>query len=212
MTADGGAKEQALAGEILADARRQAERKLAQARRRGDRALEAARAKGTETEQRVLAAAAERLERDRARMLADIAHQEQVRTLQVKDEVIQELFTQALETLRQRKGDVLRVLVRLSVDAIAHLPGDRLELEVARLDAESFSAALGEQVAAGVRAAHGRGVRIEVVASDELPAGGVIVRSAEGRMIDNSFAARMRRTAPALRDRIAELIFGESSA
>ena len=102
MTAE--ARENPLAGEILADARRQAERKIASSKRTAEGIISSARRQTEEVEQEVLQAARKRLEHEQALILADIPHQKQVRTLRVKEEVIASLFEQTLQDLRSGRA------------------------------------------------------------------------------------------------------------
>ena len=65
----------------------------------------------------------------------------------------------------------------------------------------------------GVRRRVGRSVTIEVSANHAPITGGVIVRSADGRLLyDNSFAARLARLKPELRRRVAARLFPAGAA
>lgn len=205
-------KEKALAEEILADARRQADRKLASARRAAEAALRSARARTGAIEQEAFAAADRTIERETRTILADIPHQEQVRRLRVMEELVSRQFHDALDILRARAPRaLLPSLVRLTVDAIALMDGDRFAIEVAPRDADRLGTDLAEQARSEVRKRAGRGVAIDVVPSSALADGGVIVRSAHGRlMVDNSFATRMRRAHEGLRGQVARILFGDS--
>ncbi len=209
-------KQKALAEEILADARRQARRNLDRARRTADRIVKSAESQVEEVKRTASQEAKQKLERQTKTVTADIPHQEQVRTLKVKGEVLGQLFSQALETLKARKDeDVLADLVRLSSDAICLIQAERFVLELAPAEAQSVGDRLVEETAAEVKKTTGRSVTVRAAESPAVSDGGVVVRSDEPRgaaqMIDNSFVTRMRRIRPTLRGTLAEMIFGDSS-
>lgn len=206
--------EKILTDEILADARRQAKRKLETAKQSADQILSKGRSNADETKKNILDEAHRKLEHDRGLILADIPHQRQIQTLQIKEQIIAGLFDQALSKLKSRQGyDLGAALVELSAQAVAELGGDSFLLEVAPQDAKAFSERLLRDVPARVQQATGRKATFQVAESDKLPDGGVIIRSADGRMmVDNSFATRIRRARQALRTDIAKLLFGESAA
>lgn len=197
-------KQQALADEILSDARRQAERAVTRAKRRGDSILKAARTHAGDAKQKAAEAAEAKAERNAATIMADVPYQEQVRTLGVKEDVIGQLFTESLDTLRALPPDeMLDVLAALSMEAISSIGGERFVIELSAEDAER----LGPRLAARVG-----DVAVEIAASPEVAGGGVIVRSASGpKMVDNSFATRLRRCRESLRGRVAEMVFGDES-
>lgn len=206
-------KEQALAEEILADARRQAERKVGRARKRAEQILQSARSQIEDIEEKAAEAAAEKVARETQTIMADVPHQEQVRTLQVKAEVIARVFAESLEALKAQMGsDAPAVLARLSSDAISLMPGRRFILEVGARDAEQYGTRLAEETVAEVERTQNQKVTAEVAVSPEITDGGVIVKSADGpQMVDNSFATRLRRAQESLRSQIAEIIFGDES-
>jgi len=198
-------KERALAEEILSDARRQADRKVDRAKKRAERLLRNAGTQAEEVKRKADAAARERAERQGRRVLADLPHQEQVRTLRVKEEVVGRIFDEALEAARTvGEGESLAALVRLSRDAAAAMNGDRFMVELSPADADRFGRAVAERLAA-------EGVAVEVAPSADVP-GGVVVRTGNGRqMVDNTFATRVQRVRPRLRAQIAEQIFGDEA-
>jgi vacuolar-type H+-ATPase subunit E/Vma4 len=205
-------KKQALADEILSDARRQAERKLDRARKRAERLIRTARAKVEGIEQEAMGAASEKLDGEKALLMADVPHQDLVRTLRARDKALQSLFDKTLSTLAAREGlDVLAVLTSLSVDAVAQMSGDTFVLELAERDAESCGNELVTRVADEVKAADGRELQLTAAASDDIPEGGVIVRS-DRELVDNSFAARAKRAERELRGQLADIIFGDTDA
>jgi len=206
-------RRQALADEILSDARRQAGRKTGRAKRRAESILKNARSQAEEIEQRAAEAAERKAERNAATVLADVPYQEQVRALRVKDDVVGRLFAESLEALDALPpGEMLSVLAGLSVEAICLMQGGRFVLELRAEDAAQFGSEFAGQVAADARKVTGRDITVEIAVSPEVKDGGVIVRSASGpEMVDNSFAARIRRCRQRLRGEIAGIVFGDGS-
>jgi len=206
-------KEQALAEEVLADARRQAERKLEAARRDAERILAGARAQADGTEKEALAAVEKRLNRETNTLLADLPHQERVRALRVKQEVILGLFREVVAGLPSRRDyDVGSVLAGLSASAISEMGGSDFVLEVAPPDATRLGPELEARTAAEVGRSSGRQVSVRVAPSSAVSEGGVVVRSSDGRqMVDQSFATRTRRLEEQLRGEIAKILFGDQA-
>jgi vacuolar-type H+-ATPase subunit E/Vma4 len=205
-------REQALADEILSDARRQAERKLERARKRAERMVHAAQAKVAGIEQEAMDTAKQKLEAEQTILMADVPHQDLLRTLCAQDAAIRGLFDDVLNSLAERQEiDLPEVLTRLSADAIALMTGDTFVLELAEPDATAHGAALTERVAEAIKARSGRAVTLRVAASDRMPQGGVVVRS-DRELVDHSFANRAKQAERALRARLAALIFGETNA
>jgi vacuolar-type H+-ATPase subunit E/Vma4 len=201
--------EDALAEEILADARRQAEKKLDRARRRAKRIVRSARSATKDMETEAVDAAHGRLERESHLILADLPHEEQVRTLQVQDEVVRTLFEQALaELVAAPPKERLDVLSRLASAAILVMPDGRFVLGLSEQDAP-----LGDRLAGRMpHAVSSESQRIIEVESEQVQGleGGVIVRSRDAReIVDQSFRARLRRVENRLRAEVAALIFEE---
>ncbi|MFH1732407.1 MAG: V-type ATP synthase subunit E family protein [Planctomycetota bacterium] len=206
-------RQQALADEILSDARRQAGRKTGRAKRTAESILRNARSQAEEIERTATEAAERKAERAAATVMADLPYQEQARILRAKDDVVGRLFADSLEALEALPpGEMLSILAGLTVEAIGLMPGGRFVLELRAKDAEQFGAELDGQAAAETRRTTGRDITVEIATSPELTGGGVIVRSADGpKMVDNSFAARIRRCRQRLRGEIAEIVFGDGS-
>lgn len=200
-------KENALADEILGDARRQAERKIASAKRTAERIVKTAQSQTEGARQEATRAAEQKLAHERELILAGVPHQRQIRELRVKSEVIDRLFAEAMESMKSAdKSERLALLAHLSSGAISAMPGDSFTLEVAPNDAQE----LGRHLADKVKQVAGRNIEITVVPSEKVD-GGVIARTADGRhMVDNSFATRLRRVPQELQTKIAEILFGDS--
>ncbi len=205
-------RQRALADEILSDARRQAERKVGRAERRANGILSGAQSQADTVRAEAVAAAEARADQQAATILADVPHQEQARALRVKDEAVGRLFADALDATRAlREDEMLSVLVGLSAEAIALMPGNRFVLCVGAADAERFGDKLAAQIAAQAGKTKGGAVDVQVVPHADVT-GGVIVRSADGpERVDNSFAERARRELAKLRSHVAQMIYGDAS-
>lgn len=205
--------EKTLIDEVLTDAKRQAERTLQSARQDADSILTTARQHAANLKMNILDAARQKLDHDRGLLLADLPHQRQIHSLQTKEDVLTTLFDQALTALRSRRGyDIVASLTELAVQGISELGGDAFTLELAPPDVQALGERLRDNVAARVQQATGKKPPLTVVASASIADGGVIIRSANGRiMIDNSFATRLRRARQALRTDIAQMLFGDNA-
>jgi vacuolar-type H+-ATPase subunit E/Vma4 len=208
-TTSGTSHEDALAQEILADAHRQAEKKLERARKRARRIVRSSKSNTKEIERNASDAAQQRLDRESALILADLPHQEQIRTLRVQDEVIRSLFDDALDELAGASAEQrLDVLTRLAREAILVMAEGQFVLGLSPNDV-----ALGAKLAARMpEAVSTESQRIVDVDAEPVPdlAGGVVVRTRDGRQVVNqSFRARLHRIERELRTRVADLIFEE---
>ena len=203
MSENGADPQQVLAEEILADARRQADR----LRRRAERDARAA----TEAAERD--AEAERTHRlDKARAEADRRRRLTLATVPVQEgrlraarieEVLDGIREAARERLIGREGyDYREMLVRLAAEAVRAMEGRTFVPALAEDDRRDY----GPDLAAAVRDRVGRdGLQVSLSPEPAPIEGGVIVRDGEGRQQwDNSLAARLARLWPQLRRRIAE--------
>jgi V/A-type H+/Na+-transporting ATPase subunit E len=191
--------------EILADAVRQAERLVRKAEREAKALVAKATDESEQERRQKLAAAAATAERQRILTLATVPIEiARAQAARVEQELLG-LREQVRQRLRTRQGFAYgEVLARLAAEAVARMDGDRFVLELSEEDLPKFGAAL----TAAVPARAGR-PQITLTLSD-APAkieGGVIVRDPQGRQVwDNSFAARLDRLWPQLRNQIAQYL------
>ena len=203
MTDEGADPQQVLTDEILADARRQADR----LRRRAERD---AKQTTDEAEREAEADRAERLEKAKAE--ADRRRRLTLATVPVEEgrmraahieKALDGIREAARERLLARQGyDYREMLVRLASEPVRHMVGQAFVLELAEADRDAH----GPDVAAAVRQRAGRDeLQVSLAPEPAAIEGGVIVRDAEGRQRwDNSLAARLERLWPGLRRRVAE--------
>ena len=197
MTAPDASPQDVLREEILADARRQAERTLRRTEHDAEDALQKARKGADADRDSRLDAARREAERRRNLVLAAIPVEEARMRAQRTEEVLEAIRGEARERLLERGDDYRACLVRLAAGALAQMAGEQFVLE---LGAEDLKA-LGSRLADDVRKAAGReGLQIAVAPEPAAIEAGVIVRDADGRqVVDNRLAARLERLWPALR-------------
>jgi len=191
-----------LTEEIIADARRQAERLFARTRREAEDAVRKARDEIAKDREQRLAAARAEAERRRLLILATVPVEVgRMRATRV-EKVLESIHEAACDRLRRREGfDYRQTVAALAADAVGRVQGDAFVLELAEAD----RAALGDGLAEEVRRLVGRdGVRMTVAQAPGPVGGGVIVRDAAGRRVwDNRLEARLERFWPMLRREIA---------
>jgi vacuolar-type H+-ATPase subunit E/Vma4 len=200
-----------LTEEVLADARRKAQRRLTAAQREAEALIAAARARAQEEAALVTDAARERGDRHRQRILATISQETQRRRLIQQGALLEGLIQAGSDRAADRKGhDPREVLKALVILAIEQIDGEAFHLEVSAADRdvadEAFLAEVRQHFATGGR----EPPALTLEAEPAGITGGVIVRSADGHeMVDNSFEARRRRLASDLRRALAQMIFPE---
>ncbi len=203
MTEEGGDPQQVLTEEILADARRQAERLRRRAERDAKHTVEEAeREAKADRSERIEKARAEADRRRRLTLASVSVEKGRLRAARI-EEALDGVREAARERLLAREGyDYREMLARLAAEPVRHMEGQAFVLELAEADRDAF----GPDLAAAVRRRAGRDGLQVTLADEPAPiAGGVIVRDAEGRQRwDNSLAARLERLWPALRRRVAE--------
>jgi len=184
--------------EILADARRQAERAVRRAEREAEDALQKARKEAEADRASRLDAARREAERRRNLILAAVPVEEARMRARRTEEVLDAIRDEARRRLAERGGEEYRrTLVRLAAEAVSNMAGERFVLELGAADLK----AVGNGLADDVRKAVGReGLQIAVAPQPADIEAGIIVRDDDGRqVVDNSLAARLERLWPALR-------------
>lgn len=195
--------QQVLTDEILADARRQADRLHRRAERDATETTDQAQREAEADREQRLARARAEADRRRRLTLATVPVAEgRLRAARI-EEVLRGIREAARERLAARDGyDYRAMLARLAAEPVREMEGQAFVLELAEADRQAH----GPDLAADVRRRVGReGLQVSLAAEPAPMAGGVIVRDAEGRQRwDNSVSARLERLWPALRRRVAE--------
>ena len=187
-----------LADEILDDARRKADRASKKAERRAKRILRDAQKKADQATAAALAAS----------ILATIEQDVRRDLLDQREAAIATILDAAMQRVASREGtDYPAALTTLAAEAVGAMATDAVVLHLAEADRAIATAewldALRQRV--------GRPVAIEVADEAAPIQGGLIVRSADGRLLyDNSFAARLVRLRPALRRQIAARVYAQA--
>jgi len=198
-----------LTEEVLADARRKADRRRRSAERDAARLLDQARAEAERDAERLLQDAQRRADRQAGVILATVDQEIHRRRLMRQAALLEDLIEKGADRAADRDTfDVRRVLLDLTVGAIEQMAAAAFRLEVSAADRDVVDEAFLEEVKQRVAGEDAEPPELTV---DEAPApiaGGVIVRAADGtQMVDNSFEARRRRLAPQLRQVLAEIAF-----
>jgi len=200
-----------LIDEILADARKQAERAVKRAERDTGRLLDEARAAADAETASALAEAEEQVEQTRrtaaARIEQELVALHRRSRWQALDAVRSEAES-ALAALAE-SPDYPALLTRLATVALADMTGDAFEILLRPEDKQRFGAELPERIA---EAAPRRVV--VTLAADTLDAtGGLVIRSADGcQSADQTFEVRLRRLWPDLRHEAFAAMTAEGSS
>ena len=199
------ANEKVLSDEILADAHGKAER----ARQRGEREAKGIAGKATkeaaEAAAKTIEVAQERADRMTTAILATVEAEAKRDLLAAREAELDKLFDAARQRLADKGSyGYPAVLATLAAQAIEAMAADEVIIELCEQDRALATAAWLDEVRRRV----GRPVTIDVSANHAPIAGGLIVRSADGRLLyDNSFAARLERLKPELRRELAGRLF-----
>lgn len=198
MTPDEPNPQDVLREEILADARRQAERTVRRAERDAEDALQKARKEADADTAARLEAARHEADRHRNLVLATVPVEEARMRARQTEETLDAVRNEAREQLLRRDADDYRAcLIRLAAESVDRMAGDRFVLELGAADLKALGSGLADDVR---RALRRDGVEITVAPEPTGIEAGVFVRDADGRqVVDNSLAARLERLWPALR-------------
>ena len=194
--------QQVLTDEILADARRQADRVRRKAERDAKETVQAAERDAQADRERRLADARAKADRRRRLTLATVPVEEgRLRAARI-EEALESVKAEARQRLARRDGfDYRQALVALAAEAVERMGGEAVVVDLSAAD----RGPLGADLVVAVRERLGGDGPAVSLAPEPAPMdGGVVVRDADGRRRwDNSFAARLGRLWPDLRRRIA---------
>lgn len=201
MTAANTGPQQVLREEIIADARRHAERVLGRARQEAQNLREKTRQEIERETRERLDAARRDAENRRGLILASVILETLRRRNTRTEEVLQGIRDEACRRILAREGfDYRETVVRLAAEAVGRMEGTRFVLQLSDADRQAFGAGLAGEVG---RRDGREGLQVAVDAAGATIDGGVIVRDAEGRRVwDNSLRARLDRFWPILRRQI----------
>jgi vacuolar-type H+-ATPase subunit E/Vma4 len=201
MTAGNPNSQAVLTDEIIADAKRQADRVVSHARQETRDAAAKGKADAEKEHQKAQADAKAEADRRRDLILATVPI-EVARKLAARIEsLLTAIRDEAAGRLASHQGvDYRGAVAALAAEAISHMQGDRFLLQVAEADRQ----ALGGDFAEEVRRRLGReGVQVTQAPEPAKIAAGVVVRDVDGRQLwDNSLESRLERFWPLLRREI----------
>jgi len=199
--------EKVLTDEILSDAKRKADRARKRAEREAKKILAEAGKKADEAAERTLDVARERADRQAQATLATVAIEVQRDLLETREREFDKLFDAARQRLADKASyDYPTTLATLAAEAIVAMRSDDV---VVALSGDDKPIATDAWLA-DARRRVGRDVTITIAEEPAAIDGGLIVRSADGRLLyDNSFAARLTRLRPDLRRELAATLFAE---
>lgn len=179
--------------------RTQAEEHAARLKAQADAEAEAVRAAAREEGRR-------RGDHDAAARIAVAEADSRRQWLWAREEIIEEVLRRAREELAALacRPDADGILADLIAEGLGHLPPGPVRVVCPAEYAPLVAGAVRRQLPSGPWTC--------TFVTGEVPGGGVIVESEDGRLrFDNSFEARLRRRALALRFRLSELLSDERS-
>jgi V/A-type H+-transporting ATPase subunit E len=204
-------KKKLLSDEILEYAGKKAARVVKAARREEKDILRKAREEAEREGEALLADARARALRILDRALAGVAVEVRRKVLQAREEVIEAIFREALEHLRQKRlvgyGEVLE---RLITEALGPMPGEDQLVIVRPEDRARIDRDLLRRVRKRAEGGAVHPAGLDLADENAEISGGVILRSRDGRCtFDNSFETRLERLRGVLRAELHGRLFGE---
>ncbi|MFO8007899.1 MAG: V-type ATP synthase subunit E family protein [Candidatus Brocadiia bacterium] len=198
-------EERALEQEIMADARRRAERIKGRADRDADQIRDRADAEAERRRERIMRQARARAEKESHRAEARIELARESVRLRALQDILTELEDRARTELARlpqsdHYGDVLR---QLALAAIEAMTGDRFTLALRDEDRQKWGDELAEELPRVARERLDREVEVDFAEENPDGRGGLTVRSADGRQVaDQRFDARLERMWDELRQEL----------
>ena len=202
--------EKVLSEEILADARRRAERTVKRAEREGQKLVDDVVKRAEAVRRRVLERGKRRVEREQQMADSALALDERMCRLKGQGVLLDEVFTRAMTRLVEgRQPDYKAVVTELAVEGVLAMTGDEFVLHLGEKDLSSIKRGLCAEVSEAVRERSGRTVQLHIADAAAPIDAGVMVEGADGRQrFDNSFAGRLQRMKGELRFEVAQFILG----
>jgi len=191
--------------EILEDAEKEAEKTILRAEAEAERILERAK---EEAERRYVAIIRDGKERIRVKerqMISLFDLESKNRMLRAKEEIINEVFNEALKRLQRYTltDDYVNCLFRLILEASGQVCSDTLIIRLNERDSKILTEKKLNEFS--------KRIGIKVIKSKETAdsIGGVIVMTPDRRIVvDNTFENRLRLLRDSLRVKVAEILFG----
>jgi vacuolar-type H+-ATPase subunit E/Vma4 len=190
-----------LTEEIIADAKRQAERTVSHARQEAQQLAAKGKADAEKENRDSLAAGKAAAQRRRDLILATVPIEVSRKRAATVEALLTAIHDEARDRILKRQGvDYRQLLASQAAEAIGRMEGDAFVLQLSDADLKAFGAGLAEDVQRRVGKSN---VQVKLAPEAVKIPGGVIVRDAAGRQLwDNSLEARLERFWPILRREI----------
>jgi len=202
-------QEHNLQEEILADARRRAERLNQRAQRDSEAFVQEARTFAEQERERLMQAMRQRAEREQSMQEARLDQEVQRLRRQAFQDVLERVRAEAERELAALAAgqDGRQMLVRLAVSAIGAMRGEAFTLALRGEDRQRWGATLAQEVRTAVQSQLGRQVSVKIGDGDVTASGGLIVRGEGTReLVDQTFGARMGRLWGEIRGHVAGML------
>jgi len=208
MTDETSSSQKKLEEEILADARRRADRIIKRAKREAEKIAEQGEKAAQEEAKRIIARFAERAERMAAVARASVDIEIEKKRLARQEQAIQSIFEEAMKKLGDKRSyDYKTAVINLASYAIRKMAGNDLTIRLDKSDKTFADNSLVDAIKERVKE---KAINLKVSSSASSIGAGVLVESADGRQLyDNSFEKRLKRLREPLRKKVADIIFGE---
>jgi len=204
----------ALIEEILADARRQAERITHKAEREADRITSSAKQNAERERSRILEEAKQRADKIRRTARGIMAQQVRAVHRQALEHVLEQVRNVGMQKVLKltETDDYPESLCALALSAMKDMAGNRFTVILSARDKQKWGPQLETKLRALAPKQPGRQVEIEIIHSEEADfAGGLRIVGSNGKeLCDQTFEARMKRLWPQLRQQVASILFGNS--
>jgi vacuolar-type H+-ATPase subunit E/Vma4 len=202
-------EEKALEEEIMADARRRAERIRRRAEREADDLRQRAREQAEQQRERIQRQARQRAEEQQQRLRARIQQDLAALRRNARHRILEDLRERAREKLAQlpRQDGYREVLTRLALGALERMDGDTFELVLRDEDRKGIGSELLDRIGAAARDELDRDVKVRLSDEPLSAAGGLALRGADGRQVaDQTFEARLDRLWGQMRGELMEML------
>ncbi len=189
-------QEKGLVEEIMADARRRADRIRQRAEREAGQITAEAQKSAQDERERVLEAARAPVQREREVMHARIEQEVVELRHRLRHQMVEHVRSQAREKLAQLAGteEHRRAVVKLAVLAIRAMSGRKFRLVLRPDERDRWGSELAVQVQSAVRQQSSRQVEVEIAEETTDAPGGLLVIGAGGHEVaDQTFDGRLGR-------------------
>ncbi len=198
--------EDGMVEKILGDAKSEAERAIKNAERSVESERRKAETQAEKARQEVLERIRRKVETLKSKEIAS-AHIESKRVLlKAREQAIAgvlETIEQEVGKLREDSSGYRNALRKLAAEAVTAVDLPRVVLRIAPEDAAITEGDFLREVVGDVKTLSGKDVEIKIELDADLPSGGCISASGDGRIIfDNTFRRRLERMTPELRSLI----------